>query len=68
LEQSPSEANNFSAGQDIPRNLGQPMIRYRVHNRMPLVPVFSHIIPVHSPIFFFKVSFNIILPFTPKSS
>jgi hypothetical protein len=51
IEQSPSlEANRFSARQEIPPHLWNPNVHYRSHNRLPPVPILSHINSVHSPI------------------
>jgi hypothetical protein len=64
MEQSPSqEANRCSAGHEIPHNLWNPYVYYRLHwdapRSYPDPEKFSPYIPSH----FLEISFNIILPF-----
>ena len=67
MEQSPSsEANLFSASQEISRILWKPKVHYRIHKGPPLVPVPSQLDPVHTRTSHFLIThLHNILPCTP---
>jgi hypothetical protein len=70
LERIPSwEANSRSASQEISSRLWNPKARFRVQKSPPFYSILRQMNPVRiiAP-FFFKIRFNIILPFTPMSS
>jgi hypothetical protein len=61
-ELSPSRgAANCAAPQEPPSILWNPNVQYRVHKSPPLVPILSHIHPIHSILSYLsKIHFNIV--------
>jgi hypothetical protein len=62
VELSPStEAANGAPTQELPSILWNRKIHFRVHKIPPLVPILSHIDPVHTtPFYLSKIHFHII--------
>ena len=55
MEQSPWQANMFSAGQEIPTTLWNPKVHCRIHKSLPPVPILNQIDPVHAPSHFTEI-------------
>jgi len=68
MEQSPLEANRFSASHKFTHVLCKLRLHRLFHNSPPPVPTLSHSNPIHAPSHFLKIHFNIILPSMPGSS
>jgi len=70
MEQNPSsEPNSHSASQEIPLLLWNPKVPCYVHRGPPVIPVVSHVNPVHTfPPYFPMILSYIILPSMPRSS
>ena len=61
-----SEANQFSASQEIPRILRNLRVRYCIQKLPPTISILREINPVYiSPSHVLKIHLNIILPATP---
>ena len=68
IQQSFLEKIMSLGSEETLRILENPKEHYRVHNSPPLVPLLRQISSVHAlPTEFFKIHFNIILPFMPRS-
>jgi hypothetical protein len=69
-ELSPSwGAINWAAAQDLPSFSWNPKVQYRVHKSAPLVPILSHIYPIHTiPSNLSKINFDIVHSYTSWSS
>jgi hypothetical protein len=62
-------AANCAATQKFPTILRNPNIQYRIHKSPPLVPIVSHIHPIHSiPFYLSKIHFTIVRPPTSRWS
>lgn len=64
MKQGPSSKASSSVSQEIPNIWGNPTAQYRLHMRLPLVPILSQTNSLHSlPSYYFKINFNIILQY-----
>ena len=70
MEESPScEAKRFSPSQEIPHNLWNPKVHYRIHNSLPTAPILTQINKVHVlPSVSCRIHFNIVFPPTARFS
>jgi hypothetical protein len=69
-EPSPSwGTGNCAAPQELPSIIWNPNVQYRVYKSHPLIPILSHINPVHTILSYLsKIRFNIVHPPTSWSS
>jgi hypothetical protein len=69
MEHSPWEVKRYPASHKIPKILWNTKVLCHVHNSPSLVPILSHMNPLHTfTSYLFKIHFDINLPFMPRSS
>ena len=69
MEETPLEANRFSASKEIPRILGCPMCHYHIYKCPPPVHIVSQLVSFHAPrSHFLNINLKISLPSKPFSS
>ena len=70
IQHSPSsEANRFSASQEIPHILKNPKVHYRIHKYPPPSPILNQLDTVHTlKSHYLKIHLNIIIPSMSESS
>jgi hypothetical protein len=58
----PSEANSFSASQEISCILWSPKVHYHIHKNPSLLYILCQTTPIHIQFYVLRIHFNIILP------
>jgi hypothetical protein len=65
----PWGAINWAATHELPSSSWNPNVQYRLHKSPPLVPILSHINPIHTiPPYLSQIHANIVYPPTSRSS
>ena len=61
MQHSPWETKRFSASQEIPHILWNPMVLYHIHNYLPSDPILTQLDPVHIlTSYFLKILLNLL--------